>query len=1352
MTERPDNVVPITPDARSAAEKFGAEHDRELLTILFTDLVDSTKLQSDLGNVEAARLTELHREIVREELAKYDAREIEWAGDSCLAVFTKPSDGVVFALKLQAALRQSRESEPKMPTVRIGLHLGEIVVRKHDDGGKRTEDLFGLQVSEAARVMSLARGDQIYCTRAVFENARSSLKGRSIEGVDDLQWREHGNFELKGSENLVEVCEVGDAAHAPLKPPEANDKCRPYRGDPAKWRRRRAKAGQQRRGVPAGTMIGVAAATLLVGLLLGLGLGRQSASAPATVSLADEPIRSIAVIPFGKLMEDPGQDYFADGMTEAIIAELSKISAFDKVTSRTSVMQYKDTTKTMPEIASELGVEGIIEGSVLLDGDQVRVTVQLIHGPTDNHLWTATYDNTYENILQIHSDIALDVARELRATLSGDEQTRLARADQVDPEAYDLYLQSTTAPETGAQYSKNIKLLTRAVEIDPDFAQGWSALSDSHQVIANIGLASTDDHFAKAEDAAQRALVLDDSLSEAHMSLHFIRLYRDGDWREADFQVRRALELGPQLITPHTWNAMKLISAGDLESAATYARRAIELDPDHILQASMAARVLSITGYVEQSVAFVEALVEKHPNDPAALTNLGFCYYQAGDLARALTLGLEEARLRGESFAPAQLRNAHLLAELGREQEAKELVDAVMERATQPFFSFLVHYYVAIGDLDQAFDVLKIGVEDLRWDTFVALRIQLPLQRIQDLPHWQAFVSDPRYWEACERVNFPPLPADHPLYKYEQDWKLRKAAEAALAAQPKAVRRLSMTLDPPLAPRVQNNSPRALEISRDGRVLVYRSGREPLTQLYLRPLDDLESRPIRGTEGARTFFLSPDGEWVAFEKDASLYKARINGTEIEKLLADNFVDTFGGYWDIQGYLYITQGGTRILRVPASGGPPEPVYDATARFENEVALGFPHAPVDGRAILFNSVRSGGIDAYRIAVTQVDTGEWAILIDKATRPEYAPTGHIVGAREGGLVAAPISLRGLKTVGEQAPITLPDLLDTYTYPVDWTFSQDGTLVYARSGGVGAGTDRSVVWVDRAGDEEPAGAETAQHVRPRVSPDGRRMLSIINTKLWVRNFETGRSIQLTFDNAILYVALWSKEGEYIYYISFQEEGIGLYRIRSDGSERAERITSFDSFPRLSSMSRDGSRLYATKTGSDARRGIFTIDLSTGEETEVIQSAGDVRDGVESPDGKWLAYMSNESGRNEVYLAALSNVERRWPVSTGGGEFPMWHPSGRELFFVRGDDHRLMSVEVELNVPPIIGTPDVVLEGYDFRPSTFVANFDIAPDGDRFLVLKSETLEAGTGATELVVVENWFEELKRLAPHPEAN
>ena len=223
MSQSEDNIIPLSFPGRSAAHE-----ERELLAILFTDLVDSTQLQTDFGDAESVRLMELHRKIVRQGLEIYNGREIDWAGDSCLAAFAKPSDAVMFAVTLQAGHRRATESEPRLPRVRVGIHLGEIVVKKLERGGRESEDLFGLQVSEASRVMSLARGNQIYCTRAVFDSARSSLRGRSrIGGCGKLKWATYGFFELKGSPEPLDICEVGEKDFAPLVPPETNDKCWP---------------------------------------------------------------------------------------------------------------------------------------------------------------------------------------------------------------------------------------------------------------------------------------------------------------------------------------------------------------------------------------------------------------------------------------------------------------------------------------------------------------------------------------------------------------------------------------------------------------------------------------------------------------------------------------------------------------------------------------------------------------------------------------------------------------------------------------------------------------------------------------------------------------------------------------------------------------------------------------------------------------------------------------------------------------------------------------------------------------------------------------------------------------------
>ena len=326
MTDKPENIIPITPDARSAAEKFGAEHDRELLTILFTDLVDSTKLQSDAGNVEAARLTELHRKIVREELARYDAREIEWAGDSCLAVFNSPSDAVVFALRMQAEHRRVREVESKLPLVRLGIHLGEIIVKRGDN----KDDLFGLQVSEAARIMSLARGDQIFCIRSVFDNARNALRGTNLQDLTELVWCIHGQYNLKGSEHPVEICEVREQGFPSVAPPEVNEKCQ--------------KVGPATRPVRAailGLALGGSVSLAAILIILNYSRGDDSNSRardgakPPDFVLAPElrPAERLSLsLPYDRVVARPGRTSYSvaispDGMRVAYVTSVSSEGA-----------------------------------------------------------------------------------------------------------------------------------------------------------------------------------------------------------------------------------------------------------------------------------------------------------------------------------------------------------------------------------------------------------------------------------------------------------------------------------------------------------------------------------------------------------------------------------------------------------------------------------------------------------------------------------------------------------------------------------------------------------------------------------------------------------------------------------------------------------------------------------------------------------------------------------------------------------------------------------------------------------------------------------------------------------------
>ncbi|MGH2524936.1 MAG: tetratricopeptide repeat protein, partial [Anaerolineales bacterium] len=290
-------------------------------------------------------------------------------------------------------------------------------------------------------------------------------------------------------------------------------------------------------------------------------------------------IDSIAVLPLDNLSRDPEQEYFADGMTEALTAELSKISAL-KVISRTSAMRYRNTDKPMPQIARELNVDALIEGSVVREGDQVRITVQLIHGPTDKHLWAESYQRELRGVLALQSDVARAIAREVRVAVTPAEATRLAAARPVNPEAYQTYLKGrfywNKRDDEGLK--KSAKYFEQAIEIDPSYALAYAGLADAYGISTGIGLLPTKEALPKARAAALKALGIDPSLAEAHTSMGMVAHF-EWDWLTAEEEYQRAIELNPNYATAHHFYSVYLSKMGRHEEAIAQATRAHELDP-----------------------------------------------------------------------------------------------------------------------------------------------------------------------------------------------------------------------------------------------------------------------------------------------------------------------------------------------------------------------------------------------------------------------------------------------------------------------------------------------------------------------------------------------------------------------------------------------------------------------------------------------------------------------------------------------------------------------------------------------------------------------------------------------------
>ena len=291
-----------------------------------------------------------------------------------------------------------------------------------------------------------------------------------------------------------------------------------------------------------------AAAILVVGLLLMQWVRRGLETPPAveSASQAKAPIDSLAVLPFDNLMNDPEQDYFVAGMHEALITDLAQIGAL-RVISRTSTIAYRETDKSLPQIASELGVDAIVEGSVLRADGQVRITAQLIEGPTDHHLWAQSYDRELEDVLALLSDVAQAIAAEIEIVMAPELGERLDTSGSVDPEAYELYLKGRHFFNQGSidGFRQAFVLLQQVVEIAPDFAAGWASLSGAYVATAFFSLEPPAETVPKARAVADRALQLDPNLADAHASLGAIALYFDWNWATARRELEKALELDP---------------------------------------------------------------------------------------------------------------------------------------------------------------------------------------------------------------------------------------------------------------------------------------------------------------------------------------------------------------------------------------------------------------------------------------------------------------------------------------------------------------------------------------------------------------------------------------------------------------------------------------------------------------------------------------------------------------------------------------------------------------------------------------------------------------------------------------
>jgi TolB-like protein/DNA-binding winged helix-turn-helix (wHTH) protein/Flp pilus assembly protein TadD len=457
-----------------------------------------------------------------------------------------------------------------------------------------------------------------------------------------------------------------------------------------------------------------------------------------------ELIRSLAVLPLENLSGDVAQEYFADGMTDELIATLGQIGAL-RVISRTSVMPYKRVRKPLPQIARELNVDAVVEGTVVRSGGEVRITAQLIDARADKHLWSESYDGDLRDTLTLQNKVARAIAEQIRINLSPQEQATLKHGKVVDPQAYEAYLKGRYFwnKRTGDDFEKAVEYFSEAVERDPNYAQAYSGLADTYALLGDweYGVLAPREAFPRAKAAAIKALQLDDTLGEAHTSLAFCLDGFEWDLKSADGEFRRGIELNPGYATAHHWYAWHLSLLGRNNEAIAELRKAQNLDPLSLIIKADLAELLLIAHFTEESIRQSRKTIEMDGNFPLAHNQLALAYLQSQRYGEAISELQKAVQLSaGSPTCTANLARAYAVS--GRRAEAVQLLDDLKKpRGSYSNAAEIAVVYAALGDKDQAMAWLDKGYEE-RFNPGVLLR-----------PGFDPLRSDARFQDLERRVG-----------------------------------------------------------------------------------------------------------------------------------------------------------------------------------------------------------------------------------------------------------------------------------------------------------------------------------------------------------------------------------------------------------------------------------------------------------------------------------------------------------------------------------------------------------------------------------------------------------------------
>ena len=533
------------------------------------------------------------------------------------------------------------------------------------------------------------------------------------------------------------------------------------------------------------------------------------------------------------------------------------------------------------------------------------------------------------------------------------------------------------------------------------------------------------------------------------------------------------------------------------------------------------------------------------------------------------------------------------------------------------------------------------------------------------------------------------------------------------------------------------------------------TGSDQKRHIYVRSLDQLQATMLSGTENSRDPFFSPDGQWIGFFADAKLKKISVQGGAAVTLC--DAADERGESWGDDGTIVFARDNSSALyKVSSAGGAPQPLTTLDTK-AGEVTQRWPQVLPGAKAVLFTSstVHNTYEDAD-IVVYSITSGQRKTVLRGGFYPRYLPSGHIVYMHQGTLFALPFDVKRLEVTGQPAPM-LEGVVTATSGGAQFSFSETGSLVYVEGNG---GQETFIYWMDREGKFTPLRETLGNYTNPSFSPDGKRLALEINdgksSDIWVYEWERDTLTRVTFAGEENSRPAWTPDGQRITYSAREKgEALNLWWIRADGAGDAQRLTESKNPQYARSWRPDGKVLAFTQTNPGTGNDVMTLPIEgneksgwkPGEPKPFVNSAFSEETPAFSPDGRWLAYESNESGSFEVYVRPFPGPGGKWQVSTGGGVLPKWSRNGKELFY-RTVDSKIMAVTYTASGESFHGDkPQLWSMGQFIDRGVGNYSFDLHPDGKRFAVLKAPGTEQNAAVNKISFVFNFFDELRSKFP-----